>query len=593
MTPLVDSVAVSIVDSFANDVIKTVASPQSISRGRAYAADGKVTITSLTDGELRAEVEGTARYGVHLWMEGVSHRWRCTGPVGLNGEFCKHCVAALTTAAAPPGNSVTETHTGRAEPDELTEFIASLSADRLAALVMEQAEIDQQFRTRLSRQAQLERAAPAPETGTAERALELRALKKEVTAAFGRGFISYREAPAWAAGVCEVIDWVSDINDAGHFRLAALLAQHAHKRAESAVNRVDDSGGEITEICHRLAELHAAACAQGAFPPEDLARRLIKLELEAELDTFHRSAVSHRGALGPEGLAVYGRLAQNAFDALAPDSDSWGKAFRIRQARIAHAIATDDPDRLVEVLDNEIRSPADHLEIIDALCAVGRVDEALAWADTSLTVFADRHHQLPPVRARRAELLCQLGEDQAVVDMYRASFEATPTPETYRLFVEASSEPDSVRDHAIDYVLQRLPPIDERAADDAETGIGRTVANRAASGVVAVLLAADDHDQAWQVAMTHGATETEWRRMAEHRQISDPESAIAALALETERAIDKKNRSGYRTAVQLLERIERLATKADKPELHQRLIGDIISRHHRKSSFMRLLQPRG
>lgn len=588
----VDSSAVSIVDSFDTDVVELLASPPSISRGRAYAADGRVTITTFSDTELQADVRGTTRYRVRLWTEGGAHRWRCDCPVGLNGEFCKHSVAALASAAAPEARPAA-TSVGDPdprEPDELARFLASLPPEQLASLVLEQAEIDHQFRTRLSRLAQLQNAAPASGTDTPAAALDLRALKKEITAAYGRGYVSYREAAGWAARVFEAIEWISDINDAGHFRTAALLAQHAHKRAESAMNRVDDSGGEITEISNRLAEIHAAACVEGAFPSADLARRLIKLELDAELDTFHRSAVSHREALGPEGLAVYGRLAQEAYDALPTDSHPYGKAFRVRQARIAHALATNDPDQLVDVLSDEVRSPADHLEIIDAFQAAGRIDEALAWADTSLSVFAERHHQLVSVRARRADLLRQLGDDQAIVDMYRQSFEATPTPETYRLFVEAAPDPDRTRRDAIDHVLSLLPTIGDQDDEAAAPTIGRPVTDVAANGVVAVLLAAGDDDLAWSVALEHGATDHEWLKMAEHRQISDPESAIAVLTLETERAIERKNRSGYRQAAQLLERIERLATKANKPELHRQLTDQIHARHHRKSSLMELLR---
>ena len=579
----------SIVEHFNTEVIELLASPQSIRRGRAYAADGRVTITTLSGAELQAEVRGTTRYRVRLWTEGGAHRWRCDCPVGLNGEFCKHSVATLAATDAPRASATTSaTDASPAEPGELAQFVGSLPPEQLVALVIEQAEIDQQFRTRLSRLAQLQNAGLASEEGTPGGGLDLRALKKEITAAYGRGFVSYREAGDWAAGVFEAIEWISDINDAGHFRTAALLAQHAHKRAESAMNRVDDSGGEITDISHRLTELHASACAEGAFPAEDLAQRLIKLELDAELDTFHRSAVSHRESLGPDGLAVYGRLAQEAYDALPSNADRYGRAFRVRQARIAHAIAFNDPDRLVEVLSDEIRSPADHLEIIDAFRAAGRMDEALAWADTSLSVFADRHHQLVPVRARRADLLRQLSDDQAVVDMYWESFEITPTPQTYRLFVEAASDPKQARDSAIARVLSLLPVIDD-GDEAAEPRIGRPITNRAAAGVVAVLLAASDDDQAWSMALLHGATEDEWRRMAEHRQISDPESAIAVLALEIERSIEKKNRSGYRTAVQLLERIERLAANANKPELHESLVAEITTRHGRKSSLMELL----
>lgn len=579
----------SIVNHFGTDVVELLASAQSVSRGRAYATAGKVTITTLSDTELRADVWGTTRYRVRLWTDGGAHRWRCDCPVGLNGEFCKHSVAALAAATDPAANEASSAahDAGSTERDRLAQFVGALPAEQLVALLLEQAAVDDEFRTRLTRLAQLQEAGPASGPGGDE-SLDLRSLRKEVTAAFGRGFISYREARQWAAGVMAAIEWISDINDAGHFRTAALLAQHAHKRAESAINRVDDSGGEITDISNRLAELHVAACAEGAFPPADLARRLIKLELDAELDTFHRSAVSHREALGPEGLAVYGRLAQEAYDALPPSANRYGRAFRVRQALIGHAIATNDPDRLVEVLEGEIGSPFDHVEIIDAFRAVGRFDEALAWADTSLSEFPDRQRQLEPVLARRAELLRQSGDDQAVVDMYWESFEATPTPPAYRLFVDAAPDSDEARRRAIAHVLGRLPVIDGSDEAVAPT-IGRPVTSRAAAGVVTILLAAGDDDQAWSVALVHGASQSEWRTMAEHRQIADPESAIAVLALEVERSIEKKNRSGYRTAVGLLERIGRLAARANKPELHADLVAEITDRHGRKSSFMELL----
>lgn len=80
----------SIVEHFDTEVIELLASPQSIRRGRAYAADGRVTITTLSGAELHAEVRGTTRYRVRLWTEDGAHRWRCDCPVGLNGSrvFC-------------------------------------------------------------------------------------------------------------------------------------------------------------------------------------------------------------------------------------------------------------------------------------------------------------------------------------------------------------------------------------------------------------------------------------------------------------------------------------------------------------------------
>ncbi len=56
---------------------------------------------------------------------------------------------------------------------------------------------------------------------------------------------------------------LAQLLDAGHgagvFPLAELFC---HRKAEAAVGYVDDSDGYITDIFHRVAELHLLACAQ-------------------------------------------------------------------------------------------------------------------------------------------------------------------------------------------------------------------------------------------------------------------------------------------------------------------------------------------
>ncbi|MDH3300413.1 MAG: hypothetical protein OES24_07895, partial [Acidimicrobiia bacterium] len=582
-----------LVEAFDDDLVSVVASSQSVQRGRRYARDGRVSIVDLTDRTVTASVRGTVPYRVELSIVGEQARWRCGCPVGARGEFCKHCVAVagvLGTETETDGDPIAEVRVD--EDDPVARFVGSLSTGQLVDLVLEQADLDERFRTKLSRMAHLQQTPDRSQADASVESLDLTAMKKQVTAAFGRGFVSYREAPAWAAQVNEAIEWISNVCDAGHFRTAALLAEHAHARAETAAERVDDSDGWITDIFHRIAAIHATACAEGAFPPEDLARRLIKLELNAELDTFHRSAISHAEALGPEGLALYGKLAQEAFDALPAHADRHGRAFRVRQARVAHAIATGDPDRLAEVLADDIGSPYDHVEIIDAYAATGRTEEALAWADRSLSEFADRHHQLVPVRERRADLLRSLGRKQEVADMYRASFEATPTAETYRLWIDNAPDASSARHDAIALVIDRLPRAApsavaaEAPSADSRSAIGRVATNRAPIQAVEVLLAADDEEQAWSVALTHGATSDQWRQLGQRRQLTDSESAITILAMDAEAAINRKNRSGYRTAAATLDRIKRLADHAGRPELHTEILDDIKTRQQRKTSLM-------
>ena len=91
------------------------------------------------------------------------------------------------------------------------------------------------------------------------------------------------------------------------------LVEYAHARAEKAVQHVDDSDGWITEISVRLGDLHVRACTEARIDPVALARRLVKLELAAELDTFHRATLAYADALGPAGIDEYRRLIEPRF----------------------------------------------------------------------------------------------------------------------------------------------------------------------------------------------------------------------------------------------------------------------------------------
>lgn len=605
----------TIASLFDESTVDLLATPQSVARGRAYAHEGVVAITEQSAIEVQAKVRGTTSYRVRLSAADGVRRWSCTCPVGATGEFCKHAVAVVLSVADPSiTKPVDDGSTPKATPPDklLATFLASLDTDELTALIEEQASIDERFHTRLLRLARLRLAdtptadrdttghhdAPSPP----ELDLDIGDLKKEITAAFGRGFVSYREAPAWAAEVNEVIEWIADIGDAGHFETAALLAEHAHKRTETAAGRVDDSDGWITEMLERIGEIHAAACAEGAFSPTKLARRLIKLELNAELDTFHRSAISHRDGLGDTGLALYGKLAQEAFDALPTNADRYGKAFRVRQARIGHAIAANDPDRLIEVMADDIGSPYDHLEIVDALIAAGRQAEALEWTEISMTTFPDRDHQLGPIRDRRAELLLAQGDGEAVVAMHWDTFTARPRTDAYHRFVDASPDADEARRQAIAHVMKALPDLPSSSSPPAEgtTHPGDAGARNElivprpqhglAESAVAVLLTAQDDERAWTVATTHGASTAQWLQLAEHRQLDDPESSIAVFAAVAEVAIEEKQRHSYTRATQLLGRAQKLATATDRVDLFEALLSDIRTRHKRKSSLMAMLK---
>ena len=210
--------------------------------------------------------------------------------------------------------------------------------------------------------------------------------------------MSYYEAEAWADGIHVMIESLENLCDAGHPDAVAELAEHVFSCADEAMNYVDDSDGHLTRIIDRLSDLHLRSCREGTADPVELAARLGKLELSSELDGFHRAAASYVDVLGEAGLAEYRRLLEPQWRKIKPTDDPYGAAFAIRQAMVGWALATGDPDALIDVHSWDEPSPQDVLEIATALEAAGRSDEAISWAQRCIAENWSRTRQTDELR---------------------------------------------------------------------------------------------------------------------------------------------------------------------------------------------------
>ncbi len=71
-----------------------MAGGRSFDRGLKYWAADRVLALNERDGAITAAVRGSHRYSVTLRAEGGGLAYNCTCPLGGDGIFCKHCVAA-------------------------------------------------------------------------------------------------------------------------------------------------------------------------------------------------------------------------------------------------------------------------------------------------------------------------------------------------------------------------------------------------------------------------------------------------------------------------------------------------------------------
>lgn len=567
-------------DGWTDREIEALADDRSFMRGVAYHRDGRVEVTERDADRIDAVVRGSLPYLVEL-RRSPRVEWSCSCPVGEDGAFCKHCVAVALETAGPKAPSNRRAPSARRDDEvDVRSYVAGLDDEVLVELVMEQVESDWRLRERLQ----------ARTLAAGGGSVDVREWKKRIDATFGgRQFVDYREAPAWAHDVFEVIDALDDLRSAGHAATVIGLVEHANRRADKAVQNIDDSDGWLTDIAGRLAELHLSACEQARPDPVELARRLADLELTGELDTFRRAAATYAEVLGPDGIAEYRRIVEPKWRAGTKNKDPYSHAaFASTQAMIGVAQGAGDPDELIAIRGGELRTPGDYLEIAEALIGAKRRDDALDWARRGLATYADRHWQTPPLREFLTAQLRAGGDDASAEELWWDGFDAHPSIDGYRRLLAESAEPDRRRAQAIELLRQRLD------AGDTEARSRNPLLERPpATTLVEILLYEGSIDDAWTTANGHGCDKRTWMTLARAREATHPMDAIPIYERAVAEQIDTKKNGGYRAAVDLLARVRTLASTAGEPERFTDLLALVTTEHARKRNLIAFIDKMG
>jgi hypothetical protein len=527
------------------------------------------------DDVISATVRGTLPYYVKLWV-GEKNRptYSCTCPQGDDGKFCKHCAAvALSLHEDHPsgeGEPASQLQPSR-ENNSVLEFARSLGPEELLQLVLEAATRDDVTALRL-----VNRQALGP-SGLDFGAKEWR---RVIDRAFGSKsrFVDYRAAPGWASRVGDVLEQLNQLIDGGGGDEAIALFEHAFTRAELAVQYVDDSDGWITDISVQIADMHLRACQVARPKPKALARRLAKLELDYDLDTFRGAAQTYALILGVEGLVEYRRVVAKAVAVMESEvPDRWSSgAFRVRQARIGVALGSGDVDELISIFGDGPLIPYDCATIVDALVSVGRDTEAIEWARRGLTSgFAE--HQVGDLRTRLSDLLVARGDLDGARDVRLTGFRSAPTPSSLHdylvLFDEA--ERDVRRREWIVWLTERTG-----WRPGAESG----------SELVRILLFEGEIEDAFLAARNYGCRADLRLTIARAIERIRPADAIAFYKPEILRLISRKTRSDYESAVALLARVHRLYEANDDVAGWAEYIDLIATTHRAKTSLMAMLR---
>lgn len=516
---------------FTEDDLRTAAGDGSFRRGRDYVdAVGELMPTALG---VRASVRGKDVYEVWLGRDNDGLVAECACPFGLEGNFCKHCVAV--------GLVLLSDTTTEPEPD-LEAYLRSRDQQELVALLLEQAKRD----PALYRQLMLR----AGTTGAPQVAV----LRRQLDAALQvRGFVD----GDYATRARDVLDTVQALVETGHAAEARPLARHAVELLASAIGAVDDPVDTVAGVCRRAVKLYARACTEARPNPAKLATWLFQLRL-AWTTWPTVDIADFTEPLGEPGMTTYRTLLDEAWKALPDDEDPT----ILRAMREQLAKATGDVDTMVKVLSDGLPTPKAYRDIVTLLRQAGRLAEAIRWAERGVTSTRDM---------ALTELLIESYVDgqrgDEAVELRKTELREAPTRLCYA----------RLRDTAVEVKVWsglRSWALAVLAADPPE--------------LVGALLDDDEVAEAWQAAVKHDCVGIEVTR---RWGATNPTEVLPAYQSLIEACLSRNGRDTYREGAILLREFAEVAEQCG--EAITDFVVSLKARHARRPALLDELRKAG
>ncbi len=573
-------------------LLRRMAGARYFDRGEAYFEAGAVRSLRAYEGGVKAVVQGSRRYRVHLWSEDGELGYACSCPVGHEGDFCKHCVA-VGLAWQASGQTA---EAGAREEDgsvlgeaDVRAYLSRLDKEELVSLLLEQADEDERLHRRLTLQAA--RATPGTGPFSAWKEALAEALETD-------NFVDYREAYDYACGIEEVIEPLEDFLRDGQAAMVIGLAEHGVAELERSLEHVDDSDGWLGGLLGRLQELHLAACRQARPEPAELAERLFEAEMESSFGAFHRAALVYADVLGEAGLAAYRRLAEADWakvPALSPGEDDpnrYGQRYRITSIMEALAQEDGDLEALVAVKSRDLSMPHDFLEIAKLYQDAGDPDLALDWAERGWRAFPDRRRD-ERLRAFIADAYQDRGRRDEAMALVWEAFVEYPSLETYRQLEHhgrRAKEWSDWRDKALALIRRRIA---EKTAGLTDRPVWTRSRLQNRSLLVEIFLYESDGEAAWREARAGGCSEGLWLELAKRREKTHPEDAVGIYKAHVARLLRNTGQRVYEEALATLDKIRAILARCGQEAAFQAFVGELRVTQRRKRNLMKMLDAKG
>lgn len=575
-------------DLVTESLLRTEAGDRAYARGAAYFESGAVTDLVMSEETINARVMGGDEYVVQLWAEGKRLGHSCTCPVGEDGVFCKHGVAAGLAWLA----GGTAARSGKRVRDDLAavrEWLDSAPRERLTELILEQALNDPALRSRLDAQAA---------RAVATRNIDIKALKETVGKALSvSGFVDYYSMRRFIERARPAVDLISGLIEDGHAGAARDVAQYALKRGIAAYQRTDDSGGGFGELLREIAELHLKASR--AAPPDTAAfgKQFFALQM---LDDWGLLAFEdYAPLLGDAGRRAFRALAEKewkkvpvrglpARGAQADPAESEPRSstsyYRITSIMESLAREANDTDALVAIKSRDLTLPYHFLEIANVLAGAGRRDEALSWAERGRKAFPDR----PDSRLVDfiADEYGRRGRHEEAIALTWEQFQRQPALASYQRLktsAERAGAWGEWRARALAWLREDFLKAQKHERSRwSWAGGGHSL-------LVEIFLWEGDSDAAAAEARAGGCTESLWFALAKAREKDHPADAAEIYRARLDGVVEQKNNRAYDEAAALVRKIRDLMRRTKQEKEFAAWLEAVRGKHKAKRNFMQRL----
>ncbi|WP_028604492.1 SWIM zinc finger family protein [Ottowia thiooxydans] len=476
---LTAEVVKALIEALSDTALRSLAGKVVFGRAKDYVTSNAITVIAEEGGvipTIYAEIIGSDIYLTEVSVRDGSVGGGCDCPHAEDGTFCKHQVALAmvwrgllgtqhstprsggstgVAADAPMPSPILSDRTARLIAEEVAQhqaleaFLKSRQVSELASKLMDLANRDSGIAKELNQWMRLDQ----PVASVAEH----KTLVTEMLAV-GRSFVPASQSHKYvqrAESVLPVLDSALKTDPAG----ALALTQHAMRRTWAAFQQVDDSYGNVGELCRSVAARWVKAVQANGPQPAAFGAAYLKLRLDDPFGCFDTDAVET--AMGAAALTRFRQKLREAWrkakdEVLAHRPSAGGRAssqymaalqdvhslsdsaqlFTLEWMHLQQLESQGDFEAALSVVKEDLNTGTEHVRVVQFLEQHGRMRDAFAHAEAAIKAFPDDWLvQDCALRAYERD-----GWAAEAFDLRMRRFRARPGPETYLAMLTAAGQ---------------------------------------------------------------------------------------------------------------------------------------------------------